>query len=88
LPKIKSAIKRVKTARRDQERNKSWRSAVRTVRSKLTDKATTSEPEKATAALGNAYSVIDRAVSKGVLHKNSAARKKSKLARALAVSST
>jgi small subunit ribosomal protein S20 len=78
VPKIKSAIKRVKISLRNQERNKSWRSAVRTVRNKVT---AATEGESYDSALSSAYSVIDRAVSKGVLHKNSAARKKSKLAK-------
>jgi small subunit ribosomal protein S20 len=80
VPRIKSAIKRVKIAKRNQERNKSWRSAVRTVRNKTTEAAGASE-ESYTSALNAAYSVIDTAVSKGVLHKNSAARKKSSLAK-------
>ena len=53
---------------------------MRTVRNKATEAAAASGDAFA-SALGTAYSVIDRAVSKGVLHKNSAARKKSKLAK-------
>jgi hypothetical protein len=40
----------------------------------------TADAEKANSALTNAYKVIDRAVAKGVLHRNAAARRKSRLA--------
>ncbi len=85
MPNIKSAIKRVKVADRNRLRNKSWRSSVRTVRTKVVDELESGKPEMATEALQNAYSVIDRAVSKGVLHKNAAARRKSRLAKRILV---
>jgi small subunit ribosomal protein S20 len=81
VPNIKSAIKRVKVADRNRLRNKAWRSSVRTVRTKVVDILKSGKTEKAAEALQNAYSVIDRAVSKGVLHKNAAARRKSRLAK-------
>ncbi len=81
MPNIKSAIKRVKVADRNRLRNKAWRSSVRTVRTKVVDILKSGKTEKAAEALQNAYSVIDRAVSKGVLHKNAAARRKSRLAK-------
>ena len=80
VPNIKSAIKRVKVSERNRVRNKSWRSAVRTVRSQVIDLVKIADQEKAAEALKNAYQVIDKAVSKGILHRNSAARKKSRLA--------
>jgi small subunit ribosomal protein S20 len=84
VPKIKSAIKRVDIAKRNSLKNQSWKSAVRTVRTKVQDTAAANNMEKAAELLKNAYKTIDQAVSKGVLHRNSAARKKSKLAKVLA----
>ncbi len=80
VPNIKSAIKRVEVAERNRLRNKSWKSAIRTVRNEVTDSVKVADKTKAAEALKNAYQVIDKAVSKGILHKNSAARKKSRLA--------
>jgi small subunit ribosomal protein S20 len=79
VPRIKSAIKRVEVAERNRVHNRTWKSAVRTVRNKVADAAKT-DVSTATEALREAFSIIDRAVVKGVLHRNSAARKKSVLA--------
>jgi small subunit ribosomal protein S20 len=81
VPNIKSAIKRVDVAERNRVRNRSWKSAVRTVRNEVADSVKVADVKKASEALKNAYATIDRAVSKGILHKNSAARKKSGLAK-------
>ena len=80
VPNIKSAIKRVEVAERNRQRNKAWKSAVRTVRNEVAESVKTGDPKKASTALQKAYAVIDKAVSKGILHKNSAARKKSRMA--------
>lgn len=79
MPRIKSAIKRVEIAERNRVRNKAWKSKVRTVRSKVEDALGSSDLSGAEEALKEAFSVIDRAVSKGVLHKNTGARRKSRL---------
>ena len=83
MPNIKSAIKRVKTAERNRDRNRGWRTAIRSVRTEVTTTATGKNKEDSKTALNNAYKVIDMAVSKGVLHKNAAARRKSSLAKAV-----
>lgn len=80
MPRIKSAIKRVEVAERNRLRNRSWRSAVRTARSAVEESITAADPENAREELNRLYSVIDKAVVKGILHKNSASRKKSRLA--------
>lgn len=80
MPRIKSAIKRVDVAERNREKNRHWKAMVRTVRNKVEDGATPADRE---AALKEAFSVIDSAVSKGVLHKNTAARRKSRLVKNL-----
>lgn len=80
MPRIKSAIKRVEVAERNRNRNKSWKSAVRTARNAVTDSLSVADKAAATANLSQMYSVIDRAVVKGVIHRNAAARKKARLA--------
>ena len=84
MPNIKSAVKRVKVAERNRVRNRAWRSSVRTVRTGVTETAKSGTKANVKKALQNAYKVIDMAVSKGVLHKNAAARKKSRLTKAVA----
>jgi small subunit ribosomal protein S20 len=86
----KSAIKRALTAERNRLRNKAYKSAVKTLMKKyyVAVEAYTANPdpetEKAVAeSMSNAYSKIDKAVKRGVLHSNNGARKKSKLAQKL-----
>jgi small subunit ribosomal protein S20 len=83
VPNIKSAIKRVETAERNRARNKAWKSAIRSRRNEVEDSVKTADAKSAQAALQNAYRLIDKAVSKGILHKNTAARRKSRLATAV-----
>ncbi len=78
MPNIKSAKKRVLVAERNRIRNVAVRSAVKTAVKRVLD-ALVSNKDQVTALLNNAYKVIDKAVSKGVFHKNTAARKKSRL---------
>jgi small subunit ribosomal protein S20 len=87
---IKSAQKRVKIAERNRLRNKAYKSAVRTLMKKfLTAVDThaaqpTPETEKEVqSAMSSAYSKIDKAVKRGVLHANTGARRKARLAKAL-----
>ncbi len=80
MPRIKSAIKRVEVTERNRQYNRHWKSAVRTVRTAVEDRCKEADSKGAAEALKQAYSVIDRAVSKGVLHANAAARRKARLA--------
>jgi small subunit ribosomal protein S20 len=87
---IKSAIKRVKVAERNRLRNKSYKSAVKTLMKRyltaVSQYAATPTPElneEVQQRMAAAYSKIDKAVKRGVLHRNTAARKKSRLAKAL-----
>jgi small subunit ribosomal protein S20 len=80
VPNIKSAIKRVKIAERNRVRNKAWKSAIRTRRNDVDEAVNAANTKNAQEALCNAYSLIDKAVSKGILHQNTAARRKSRLA--------
>lgn len=89
MPNIKSAIKRVQIAERNRLRNKSYRSAVRTLVKRYFAAVENYKSEPSAEAkqdvqtrMSAAYSKIDKAVKKGVIHSNAAARKKAQLARA------
>ena len=80
MPNIKSAIKRVEVAERNRARNKQVKSAIRSRRNEVEDAIKSADSNGAAEALKLAYRQIDKAVSKGVLHRNTAARRKSRLA--------
>lgn len=79
MPRIKSAIKRVEIAERNRRRNRMWKGFVRSARNKVEESAKAGKPQDALKALNEAYAKIDKAVVKGVLHRNTAARRKSRL---------
>lgn len=82
MANIKSQKKRNLQNERDRQRNVAVRSKVRTIIKQAEEALHKSEDEKVKAEkVKSALSVIDRACSKGVLHPNSAARKKSELQR-------
>ena len=83
MPNIKSAKKRVKVSEKKNLRNRMIKSAVRTSVKKL-EAAIAADPQTANAQLVVTTSAIDKAVSKGVMHKNAANRKKARLAKQLA----
>ena len=80
MPNIKSAKKRVLVSKANYERNKAYRSALRTAIKKA-DAAIEAKSADANEAVKVAVKKIDQAVAKGILHKNTAARKKSALAK-------
>lgn len=81
MPNIKSAIKRVKTSEKRRLHNASQRSALRTAVKTFEAAAASQNVEAARAALIAATKKLDKAVTKGLIHKNAAARKKSRLAK-------
>lgn len=90
MANIKSAIKRVQVAERNRLRNKSYKSAVKTLMKRFLTAvdahAVSPSPEteqEVQQRMAAAYSKIDKAVKCGVLHPNNGARKKSRLARVL-----
>ena len=83
MANIKSAKKRVLVNRKKAERNKSIKSAVKTSIKKVEVEIEAKDKEAAVAALQNAISTIDKAATKGVYHKNTAARKVSRLSKAV-----
>ncbi len=90
MANIKSAIKRIEIAERNRLHNKSYKSAVKTlikryhtaVSEHAADPSSETEQE-VQRRLSEAYSKIDKAVKRGVLHPNNGARKKARLAKAL-----
>jgi small subunit ribosomal protein S20 len=81
---IKSQIKRVKTNNKAQARNKSVSSSIKTAVRKFRDAVAKGDAATTTAELRAASKALDVAVSKGVLHRNTAANKKSSMAKAAA----
>ncbi|WP_128376733.1 30S ribosomal protein S20 [Streptomyces cavernae] len=80
MANIKSQIKRIKTNEKARLRNKAVKSSLKTAIRKAREAAAAGDVEKATAAARDAARKLDKAVSKGVIHKNQAANKKSALA--------
>lgn len=78
MPNIKSAKKRVKITEVKALQNKAFKSALRTSVKKA-NTAIAEGPENKAEVVKLAIQSIDRAVSKGILHKNTAARRKSQL---------
>lgn len=90
MANIKSAIKRVQIAERNRLRNKAYKSSVKTLMKKYLASvevyAANPSPEQMQTvqqSMSEAFSRIDKAVKRGVLHSNNGARKKSRLARVL-----
>lgn len=79
MANIKSAKKRVKVIATKTARNKAYKSSMKTAIKKANVAIDTNDTAKE-QLFKNAIQKIDQAVSKGILHKNTAARKKSTLA--------
>ena len=80
MANIKSAKKRILVTAKKTMRNKMIKSAVKTAIKKVVNSA---NKEEAKLALVNATKALDKACSKGVFHKNTVSRKKSRLAKAV-----
>ncbi len=81
MANIKSQLKRIKTNRLATERNKAIKSEFKTAIRKFREAADSGNADEAKQALAVASTKLDKAVSKGVIHKNQAANKKSSMAR-------
>ncbi len=81
MANIKSAKKRILTSQRNYEKNVAFKSAIKTAVKKVVvlAKAKEQDQEAIKSAISQAYKLCDKAVSKGILHKNTASRKKSRL---------
>ena len=82
MPRIKSAKKRVEVSERNRLRNNSYKSGIRTAIRKVLEAAKAKEKNTETL-LREAVSLIDKAVLKGILKKNTAARWKSRIDKAV-----
>ena len=83
MANIKSSKKRVLIAERNRLRNVAMKSSIKTAIKNVLELSTSNDKEALNAALSKAYQLCDKAVSKGILHKNTAARKKSRLTKAV-----
>lgn len=83
MANIKSAKKRILVNQTKAARNKAIRSAVKTSIKKVDVAVAANDKAAANAALTDAISTISKAASKGVYHKNNAARKVSRLSKAV-----
>lgn len=80
MANIKSQIKRIKTNEKARLRNKAVKSSLKTAIKRFRVAADAGDREAATVELRTASRALDKAVSKGVIHKNQAANKKSAMA--------
>ena len=82
MPNIKSQIKRVQLSKLQNEKNTAARSSLKTAIRRF-EEAVTNNVENAAEALQKASRALDKAAAKGIIHKNKAARKKSRLVKRL-----
>ena len=76
MPQHKSAIKRLRQSKKRQQHNKGRKTKMRKLVNEVYDSENKADAEE---NLKNAVSYIDKVTTKGILHKNTAARQKSKL---------
>ncbi|GAB3304511.1 30S ribosomal protein S20 [Pseudoclavibacter sp. RFBJ3] len=84
MANIKSQIKRIGTNRKATERNRAYKSELRTAIRRVRSAVSEGNKEQAELALTFAAKKLDKAVSKGVIHKNQAANRKSAIAKTVA----
>jgi len=83
LPTTKTAEKEMRVAERRRARNKSIRSATRTAVVKAVSAISSGNVDTARTAVKNAISALDKEAEKGKIHRNNAARRKSRLMKKL-----
>lgn len=81
MANIKSQLKRIKTNEKARLRNKSVKSSLKTAIRKFREAADAGDKAKAVELLQDASRKLDKAATKGVIHANQAANKKSALAK-------
>ena len=84
MPNIRQQEKRVRSASRQRDENLRYRSTVKTLTKRLEAAAAEGDADKLAAEHRELVRTIDKAASKGALHKNTAARKKAQAARLVA----
>jgi small subunit ribosomal protein S20 len=83
MANIKSAMKRIRTSERRRVRNAAVRSTIRTAVKSARTALDGGQADQARETLYRTIQALDKAVTKGVIHRNAAARKKSRLTRQL-----
>lgn len=83
MANIKSALKRIEITKKRTRINASRKSAMKTAIKRFEQSLASGEAEQIQASFRNAVKMIDKMASKGLIHKNNAARKKSSLYRKL-----
>lgn len=83
MANIKSSKKRILIAEKNAERNVAFKSSIKTALKKALELGKSEDKEALALAVSKVYQLCDKAVVKGILHKNTAARKKSRLSLAL-----
>ncbi|MDW8107767.1 MAG: 30S ribosomal protein S20 [Armatimonadota bacterium] len=83
MPNTKSAKKALRKSRERYLRNRSTKSAIKTYSRRVKELAEKGDVQASLEALRRAISIIDKAVKRGILHKNTGNRKKSRLMIAL-----
>jgi small subunit ribosomal protein S20 len=83
MANIKSAMKRIRQSEKRRVRNAAARSTVRTALKSARTAIEAGQVAQARETLHRTIQILDKAVTKGVVHKNAAARKKSRLTRQL-----
>ena len=81
MPNIRQQKKRVRTAERQRAENVRYRSSVRTLTRRLRDALEAGDNDAVHAAHRDLVRLLDRAVTRGALHRNTAARRKAQAAR-------
>jgi len=81
MANIKQQKKRVRTATEERLENLRYRSTIKTLAKRLTSAAEGGDADAVHAAHRDLVQLVDRAVTRGALHRNAAARKKSQAAR-------
>ena len=81
MPNIKSQVKRVKTNEKRRQFNASFKASLRTAIKNVEAAVVNKDAGAATEAYNTANKLLDKAVSKGICHKNYAARQKSRLSK-------
>jgi small subunit ribosomal protein S20 len=84
MANIKSQVKRILTNKKATDRNRAVKSELKTVIRAAREATTAGDKAAASAAVSAANRKLDKAVSKGVIHKNQAANRKSALAKKVA----
>ncbi len=80
MPSHKSNFKRMKTSAKERDRNRAYRSRLRAA---VKEVRTETSKEEASKKLHEAFRLLDRAASRGLIHRSTAARNKSRLALAV-----